>query len=99
MKHNQESVLENATQNSPGFSDSNGSPNLCQATRPCDNQQKKRTYRTVNVAVLADHRVKLKEVENKDKYIDLARELKKLYNMKLPVIPIVTGALSTVTKD
>ena len=33
------------------------------------------TCRTVHFAILADHRVKLKEIERKDKYLDLAREL------------------------
>ena len=32
---------------------------------------------TVDFAVPADHRIKLKESEKKDKYLDLARELKK----------------------
>ena len=36
--------------------------------------------------------------DNKDKYPDLARELKKLWNMKVTVIPIETGALGSVTK-
>ena len=45
-----------------------------------------------------DHRIKLKESEKKDKYLDLARELKKLWNMKMTIIPIVIGALGTVTK-
>ena len=31
-------------------------------------------------------------------YLDFARELKKLCNMKLMMIPIVIGALGTVTK-
>ena len=31
----------------------------------------------MNFAVLADHRVKLKESEKKDEYLDLARELKR----------------------
>jgi len=31
-----------------------------------------------------------------DKYLDLARELKKLWNMKYKVIPIVVGVLGTV---
>ena len=48
--------------------------------------------------VPADHRVKLKENEKKDKYMDLARELKKLWNMNVTFIPIVIGALGTVTK-
>ena len=30
----------------------------------------------MNFAVPADHRIKLKECEKKDKYLDLARELK-----------------------
>ena len=32
------------------------------------------------------------------KYLDLARKLKKQWNMKVMVIPIVIGALGTVTK-
>ena len=45
-----------------------------------------------------DHRIKLKEYEKKDKYLDLARELKKLWNMKVTIVPIVMGAFGTVTK-
>ena len=37
----------------------------------------------------------MKENENKDKYQDLARELKKLWNMKVTVIPIVIGAFGS----
>ena len=42
--------------------------------------------------------VKLKEREKNDKYPDLARELKKKWNMKVMVIPIVNDALGTITK-
>ena len=49
-------------------------------------------------AVPADHRIKLKECEKRDKYLDLARELKKLWNMKATIIPIVIGAFGMVTK-
>ena len=52
----------------------------------------------VDFAVPADHRVKLKECEKKDKYLHLARELKKLWNMKVTIVPIVIGAFETVTK-
>ena len=38
--------------------------------------KKKRICKIVNFAVPADHRIKLKECEKKDKYLDLARELK-----------------------
>ena len=37
----------------------------------------KRICKIVDFAVPADHRIKLKECEKKDKYLDLARELKK----------------------
>ena len=43
--------------------------------RPSDDQQKNPCW-IVDFAVLADHRVKLKESEKRDKYQDLARELK-----------------------
>ena len=47
-------------------------------TRTSDRStKKKRTSQIAVLAVLADHRVKLKESKNKDKYLDLAIELKK----------------------
>ena len=52
----------------------------------------------MDFAVLADYRVKLKESEKKDKYLDFASELNKLWNMKMMVISIAISALSTVTK-
>ena len=61
-----------------------GSPNLGQKTRLYYNQQqKKRIWKIVDFAVPADHIIKLKECEKKDKYLDLARELKKLWNTKV----------------
>ena len=62
--------------------------------------KKKRTSRIVDFAVPADHRAKLKGNEKKDKYQNLARELKKqqLWNMKVTFIPIVFSALGTVTE-
>ena len=42
--------------------------------------------------------MKLKECKKRDKYLDLARELKKLWNMKVTIIPIMIGAFGTVTK-
>ena len=60
--------------------------------------KKKRTCKIVDFAVPADHRIKQKECEKKDKYLDFARELKKLWNMQVTIIPIVIGAFGTVTK-
>ena len=39
--------------------------------------KKKRTCKIVDFAVSADHRIKLQVCEKKNKYFDLARELKK----------------------
>ena len=52
----------------------------------------------VDFAVPADHRIKLKESEKKDNYFDLARKLKRLWNMEVNIIPIVISAFGTVTK-
>ena len=52
----------------------------------------------MNFAVPADHRVKLKECEKRNKYLNLAWELKKLWIMEVTIIPIVIGALDTITK-
>ena len=60
--------------------------------------KRKRNCKIVDFAVLDDHRIKLKECEKKDKYLDLARDLKKLWNMHVTIIPIVIGAFGTVTK-
>ena len=45
----------------------------------------------------AGHGIKLKESKKKKKYFDLARKLKKQWNMKVTIIPIIIDAL-TVTQ-
>ena len=52
----------------------------------------------MDFAVSAGQSVKIKENEKGHKYLDLARELKKLRNMKIKMIPIVIGALGTIPK-
>ena len=37
-------------------------------------------------------------MKKKDEYHDLARELKKLWNMKVTIVTIVIGAFGTITK-
>ena len=61
-------------------------------------KKKKKICKVVDFAVLADHRIKLKESEKRDMHLDLVRKLKKLRNMKVTIIPIVIGAFGTVTK-
>ena len=53
----------------------------------------------MDFAILPNYRVELRESENIDEYLDFASELKKLWNMKVIVIPVVIGALGIVTKD
>ena len=63
------------------------------------NNKKKRICKFVDFAVPVDHRINLKESEKRDKYLDLARGLKKLWNMKVTIVPIVISALGTITKE
>ena len=56
---------------------------------------KKRTNRIVNFAVRADYRAKLKENEEGSISRPCLR-IKKLWNMKVTVIPIVIGELGTI---
>ena len=59
--------------------------------------KKKRSWKIVDFAVPADHRIKLRESDQKDKYLDLAWELKTM-ERKVTIIPIVTGAFRKVSK-
>ena len=98
--HNLAPVLENNTHKLQWDFDIH-TDHLISARRPdfiIINNKKKGTCKIVDFDVTADHRIKLKECEKKDKYLDLARELKKLWNMQVTIIPIVIGAFGTVTK-
>ena len=52
----------------------------------------------MNFDVPADNRIKLKEYEKYDKYLDLTRELKTIWNMKVIIILTVIGAFGVVAK-
>ena len=53
----------------------------------------------MDFTVLADNRIELKESEKKNKYLDLVRELNKLWNMKVTIIPMLIGAQGKSPKD
>ena len=57
---------------------------------------RKTTYSIVDLAVSADHRVKKKQ--KRVKYLDLAGELRKLWNMRVTVILIEIGTLRSCSK-
>ena len=52
----------------------------------------------MNLVVPADHRVKIKEKEKRDKYLDLAKELKKMWNRRVAVVAIAISAFGTILK-
>ena len=102
---NRDSALENETHKilwdfelQTDYLISNRRPDLVKVNKKKKKKKKKRTRRIVNFVVPVDHRVKLKESEKRNKYLHFAWELKKLWNMKLTVIPIVIGVLRTITK-
>ena len=52
----------------------------------------------MDFAILADHRVKIKENKKRDKYLDLARELKILWSKKVTEKPFIIGVIRMVPK-
>ena len=61
-------------------------------------KKKKIIFKIVDFAVPAGHRIKMKECEKKDKYLNFAKKLKKLWSMKVATIPIVIGAFGAAIK-
>ena len=78
--------------NSSGVLGYRWAPTLGQMTRPNNSQQNVRTCKIVDFAVSADHGVKLKETEQKDKGNEI------LWIIKVTVISFVIVALYIVTK-
>ena len=63
--------------------------------RPYSNQQKKkRTCKCVGFCCTAWPHNKTERKWKMDECFDLARELKKLWNMKVMIVPIVIGAFA-----
>ena len=58
----------------------------------------KKLCQIVDFAVPYDTKVNTKEVETIEKYQDFARELRKLWNMKVPIIPVIVVTLGTTPK-
>ena len=76
--------------------------NVIQARRPdviIIHKEKKEAL-IVDIAVPADTRIAEKELEKVEKYQDLKREIKRLWELRCAkVVPVVIGALGSVTKD
>lgn len=76
--------------------------NVIEARRPdiIVIDKKERKGLIIDIAVPADVRVEEKEREKVEKYQDLKREIGRLWNLKkVEVVPVVIGALGSVTKE
>jgi hypothetical protein len=58
----------------------------------------KRPCMLIDVAIPGDRNVIKKEAEKILKYIDLTKEIQRMWNMKTNVIPVITGATGTISK-
>ncbi len=58
----------------------------------------KKMCHLIDIAQPGDIRVAKKETEKIQKYQDLARELCKIWQVKVKVVPVVVGALGTIPK-
>ena len=75
--------------------------NEIQARRPdivVVNKKERKCY-IIDFAVPGDVRIAEKEMEKIEKYDELKREVERLWKVKAKVIPIVLGALGTVTRN
>ena len=61
--------------------------------KSCCHSDSSETHKESIIIVPGDHYVKMTESEKIDKYLDRARELRKLGNMKVKFVPIIIGAL------
>ena len=61
--------------------------------------KKRTTCKIVDFAVPGDSRIEEKEKEKTEKYEDLRRELQKICNVRVKIIPLVVGSLGVIPKQ
>ena len=61
--------------------------------------KKSRSCLLIDVAIPNDHNIKEKEEKKIKKYTDLKLEVSKIWNCSSKVIPVIVGALGSVTKN
>ena len=61
--------------------------------------KKRRTCKIIDFAVPGDSRIEEKEKEKIEKYQDLRRELQKIWNVRVKIIPLVVGSLGSIPKQ
>ena len=58
--------------------------------------KKERSCKIIDFAVPRDSRIEEKEKDKIEKYQDLGRELQKIWNVKMKIIPLVVGSLGAL---
>ena len=61
--------------------------------------KKRRTCKIIDFAAPGDSRIEEKDKEKIEKCQDLRRELQKIWNMKMKIIPLVVGSLGAIPKQ
>ena len=61
--------------------------------------QKERSCKIIDFAVPGDSRIEEKEKDKIEKYQGLGRELQKIWNVKVKIIPLVVGSLGAISKQ
>ena len=61
--------------------------------------KKERNCNIIDFAVSGDSRIEEKEKDNIEKYQNLGRELQKIWNVKVKMIPLVADSLGTMPKQ
>ena len=61
--------------------------------------RKKRICKIIDFAVSGDSRIEEKVKDKIEKYQDLGRELQKIWNVKVKIIPLVVGSLGVTPKQ
>ena len=61
--------------------------------------KKRRTSKIIEFSVSGDSKIKETEKENIEKYQGLRRELQKIWNVRVKIIPLVVGSLGAIPKQ
>ena len=99
-KHEPESVLENEDYKIL-WDFSIQTDHVIEARRPdlVVVDKKDRSCKIIDFAVPGDSRIEEKEKDKIEKYQELGRELQKIWNVKVKIIPFVVGSLGAIPKQ
>ena len=61
--------------------------------------KKERSCKIIDFAVPGDSRIDEKEKDKIEKYQDVGRKLRKIWNVKVKIIPLVVGSLGAIPKQ